>query len=267
MAGDRRIVSTRSLRARLLKAYESWSIRLADLILLETRNYIRYFSEEFGIPEDRFIHLPMGSDQSNYFPREVRKLPGDKFLVFFYGKFTPLQGIPYILRAAKLLEERGEDFQFEIIGSGQLTEEIERLKNDLKIKNLNHLEWVDYRKLPDHIAKADVCLGIFGDTEKAMRGVPVKVYDAIAMGKPVVTGDTLGIRELFTHEKNALLVPVGNPEALAAEILRLKDEPELRKSIADAGYSLFMERLEKRALGKKFICELEEFLRVKKIAS
>jgi glycosyltransferase involved in cell wall biosynthesis len=258
MAGDRSIVKSRSVSARALKAYESWSIRLVDAVLLETRSYIRYFSEEFNLPESRFIHVPLGSDQTNYYPRKVKKEPGDGFLCFFYGKFTPLQGVPCILKAAKLLESR-KDIRFEVVGSGQLTDAIEALKQELRLTNLRHIDWVDYRELPEHIARADVCLGIFGDTDKAMRGIPVKVYDAVAMGKPVITGDTPGARELFTHEKNAILVPPGNPEALAAEIVRLKEDPGFRHSIAEAGYALFREKLDRGVLGRNVVEAIRAF--------
>jgi glycosyltransferase involved in cell wall biosynthesis len=73
---------------------------------------------------------------------------------------------------------------------------------------------------------ADVCLGVFGASEKAARVVPNKVYDALACGRPVVTADTPGIREALHDGEDALLVPAADGASLAAAIERLLDQDE-----------------------------------------
>ncbi len=245
---DRKMFSARSIPGRLAWRLDQWALRLADLIVLETETYVTYFSGEFAIPADRFVTVRLGADQATFSPREKRS--DGVFRVFFYGKFTPLQGVPVIIRAAARVQQLNPGIRFEIVGSGQLSEKVQRLSVDFGLTNTEFLPWVPYEELPHHIGGADVSLGIFGVTEKTNRGIPVKVFDALAMGKPIITGDTPAARELLVHETNALLCPTGDPEALALAILRLHDEPALLERIARGASNLFNETCTQEKIGK-----------------
>ena len=179
--------------------------------------------------------------------------------MLFYGKFIPLQGISYIVRAAKILE-KDKEVKFEIIGSGQLSDNIKRLSKELDIKNIDFRDWVAYKELPEHILNADVCLGIFGSTPKAQRGIPIKVYEALAMKKPIITGDTPAAREVFTHKQNALLCKMCNPEALAESIILLKENRELRANIAESGHKLYQEIFSSEQIANRFETALNKYL-------
>jgi len=201
------------------------------------------------VPREKFRRIFLGADEETFVP-----IPGaderddGSFLVFFYGKFTPLQGIPYILRAAAILKDRC-DIRFEIVGSGQLSEEMAGLAEGLGLKRVEFIDWVPYTELPSHIARADVCLGIFGDTEKAKRGVPVKAFDALAMGRPLINGDTKAAREVLDHGESAWLVPMANEEALARAILQIKNDERLRRKLAQGARKVFLERYSRKQLG------------------
>lgn len=238
MVEDRKHINKTSFPSKVIHKIDETACRLADLIIIETEEYIRYYHEEFRIPKKKFIQIPLGADEANFFPRKIRKSTPEKIMVLFYGKFIPLQGIRYIIEAAKLLE-KDKDIGFEVIGSGQLTEEIQELSHKLQIKNVSFIEWVDYKKLPLHIQHTDICLGIFGDTPKSQRGIPIKVYEALAMKKPVITGDSPAAREVFTHRVNAELCEMANGKALAESILFLKKNQDLREKISLDGHALY----------------------------
>jgi glycosyltransferase involved in cell wall biosynthesis len=74
---------------------------------------------------------------------------------------------------------------------------------------------VDYSELVDWIHRADICLGIFGDSEKAARVIPNKVFQILSTGTPLITRDSPAIRELLDPEMpGVLLVPPKQPDAL-----------------------------------------------------
>lgn len=258
---DRKYINKNSIKSKVIHLIDEISCRLADLIVIETENYLDYYCREFNIRREKFFKIPLGADEANYSPRpqEIQRQDSNHLRVLFYGKFIPLQGIPYIVEAAKLLENN-LDIEFEIIGSGQLSRSIRDLARKLNIKNACFIDWVNYEKLPDHIQKADICLGIFGTTHKAQRGIPIKVYESLAMKKPVITGNSPAAREVFTHKVNSILCEMGNPEAIAESILLLKDDKKLRENIAEAGFRLYQDRFSSKQIARQFERALDRIL-------
>ena len=258
---DRKYVNKNSLKSKSIHLIDEISCRLADLVIIETQSYLNYYCQEFKIPQEKYFKIPLGADETNCFlrPQEAQRHDSNHLRVLFYGKFIPLQGIPYIIEAAKLLESE-KDIEFEIIGSGQLSPSIKELTKKLDISNVTFIDWVNYRDLPRHIQEADICLGIFGTTHKAQRGIPIKVYESLAMKKPVITGDSPAAREVFTHKVNSLLCEMGNPRALAESILLLKENSKLREEIAEAGFALYRALFSSSEIAKRFEMALNKCL-------
>jgi glycosyltransferase involved in cell wall biosynthesis len=86
------------------------------------------------------------------------------------------------------------------------------------------LDWVPAAELPALVASHDVCLGIFGTGDKALRVVPNKVFQGAAAGCAVITSDTAPQRRVLGDA--AVLVPPGDPVALADALLRLANDRE-----------------------------------------
>ena len=144
-----------------------------------------------------------------------------RFEVLFYGTYIPLQGIDFIIDAAAQLQESHPAIHFTLIGSGQTRKRIERKIKKMNVTNVTLMDPVPYEHLPDCIRAADLCLGIFGTSNKAQRVIPHKVYDAVACGIPVLTGNTPGIREKFADHPLVTLCTVGNSADIAENIARI----------------------------------------------
>ncbi|MBI4812186.1 glycosyltransferase [Candidatus Falkowbacteria bacterium] len=180
------------------------------------------------------------------------------FLVYFHGNFIPLQGVKYIIGAAKVLLPH-EDIRIKIIGAGSGYDEIRALAIKLELKNIDFVGRLPVEQLPAHLLEADVCLGIFGATPKTQRVIPNKVYESIAMAKPAISADTPAMKELFTDRENILFCRHADPEDLAAKILELKNNEELKNKIARGGYELFQKRAAPRIVAKNLLSELEAY--------
>jgi glycosyltransferase involved in cell wall biosynthesis len=254
---DRKRVREVSIEALRLYLKDKVLCELADHVLLDTEEHIKYFSETFHVPRKKFSAIYVGSDDDYFYPKE--EVENNVFLVTFHGSFIPLHGIEHIIRAMKLLGAH-DDIRCEILGSGQTYGYVSELAKALRLKNvIFHRKFLKYEELPSFIAKADVCLGIFGVTPKAKRVVPTKVYDVLAMKKPLITGDTPAIREAgIVDRRHALLVEPGNPKALAGAILELKEDKRLRRRIAEGGYALFKEKFTPKAIGERLKEVIEE---------
>ncbi|MBC8456554.1 MAG: glycosyltransferase, partial [Deltaproteobacteria bacterium] len=244
---DRKFVERGSWKAKLLHTVDKWSCRLADMILVDTDQHIDYFNNMFKIGKRKLRRIFVGADEDIFYPRVNRK--NNNFLVLFYGTFIPLHGIEYIIKAAKQLEKY-KDIKFQIIGSGQTSWYIEQLSEELRVNNVLFIEeWVPYKTMPEYIARADICLGIFGNTKKAKMVIPTKVFQALAMKKPIITGDSPAAREALTDRENAVLCTMADAEALAESTLLLKQNKKLREKIAENSYKLFKEKFSLKVIG------------------
>jgi len=249
---DRKMFKKGSLKSKMFHFIDKLSFRLSDIVLADTIEHKKYFVKEFGLNPKKVKTLYIGAQEEVFFPRKSKKKNHIK--VLFYGKFTPLHGMPYIIKAAKLLENN-KNIKFEIIGTGQTHRKDMWLAKRLDLKNIKFIEWVPYKKLPLHITDADICLGgHFGPGEKAKRVVPNKVFQMIAMKKPVIVSDSgASIGAGFIDEKNTLFCKMQNEKAIAASILRLAKDEKLRNKIAKESFNLFKEKYSTRAIGKDLL--------------
>lgn len=174
------------------------------------------------------------------------------FLVLFHGNSVPLQGVHHIVRAADLLKGH-HNIKFHFVG--RIYKDVIKLAEELNI-NAKFIGRLPPEELAAYIRRADICLSIFGDTPKALRVIPNKLYESIAAGKAVITGDTPAIGELLQDRENILLCRPADPEDLAEKILELKNDPDLRERIARGGYELFKEKLTPKVLVSGLLGEL-----------
>ncbi len=253
---DRQLVSKFHPKAWYYFCLDWLSCQLADKILLDTNTHIDYFAKTFFAGKKKFIRILVGSDDSVFYPRGEKDVGSDKFIVHFHGKFIPLQGVEYIIQAAKLLADE-KDISWQIIGRGQEYDKARKMARQLKLDNINFIDPVYYEELPQHLTRADICLGVFGATDKTQRVIPNKVYEAVAMAKPIITADTPAIKEVFTDGENIVLCRAADSRGLAAAILDLKREADKRRKLGLSAYNLFKDRLTPR----RVVMPLVDFLR------
>ena len=82
--------------------------------------------------------------------------------------------------------------------------------------------------------------------------IPNKAFQALACGTPLVTADTPAARELLVDGESALLVPPGDPEALAAAVRRLAGEPSWRGGSATGGLAAYRAQASEEVLGERW---------------
>jgi glycosyltransferase involved in cell wall biosynthesis len=236
---DRKVFRRGSLSATLLRLIDRWSCKLSDLVLLDTNQHIEYFCEEFDLDPSKFQRVLVGADPAYAAEEPVAPREG-RFVVLHYSKFAPLHGMPYILDAANQLRDDPE-IVFKIVGGGQTFAASKAYAERLGLENLELIPWLEPEQLRQAMREAHVCLGIFGDTPKARRVVPNKVYQCLAAGAAVVTGRSPASEELLVDREHALLCEMASGKAIADAILDLKRSPALRQRLGENGARLFRE--------------------------
>jgi glycosyltransferase involved in cell wall biosynthesis len=137
------------------------------------------------------------------------------------GRLTEQKGYKYLLEAAKIILEKQPNYHFLIIGSGGSEQELKNKSRQLGIE-----DQVTFTGPRNDVIDLLSCMNVFVSSS-LWEGLPTVIMESMAAGIPVVATDIPGTTEIITHEKNGLLVPPGNPQALAEGILKMVNSPGL----------------------------------------
>ncbi|MEZ5076264.1 MAG: glycosyltransferase family 4 protein [Solirubrobacterales bacterium] len=232
LSGDRQRVG--SAVGRTLHGLDRFAVARADLVITDTASHADYFVANLGAAPDRIGVVPVGAETEIF---AAAPPPTEEVHALFYGKLSPLHGLETVLEAARAPGAP----RMRLIGDGQLRGWLDAELARSCPPGLTYVPWVEYADLSAELAAAAICLGVFGTSEKASRVVPNKVYQAMAVGRPIITADSPGAREALVDGQSALLVPPGDPDALAAAMTRLAEDAELRTRLGESARRRFLE--------------------------
>jgi len=252
---DRKLLALYNPLSLLLFCWEWLACWLANCIVIDTQAHGRYFSQKFGVSSGKIKRVFVGAETDLFYPlkKKIRasgkETNGHPFTVLFYGQYIPLHGIKYIVQAAKLTEK--DNIRWILIGQGQEKQTIVGLAQSMDVESITFIDWVPYEELLSYLQQADLCLGVFGGTDKTKRVIPNKVYQIIAAGSPLLTGDTPAIKELIPNGCQGIsLVPVANAESIAEIVVSLA-----RNSSQPLGvdFSDIQKQISPKAIGRNFV--------------
>jgi glycosyltransferase involved in cell wall biosynthesis len=251
IAQERGLTQRHRLTGRFLYRLEKLALRLPDLLVQDTAEYVEWLHEVYGLDKNRFRLVPTGADERIFTAQEPERRDDSAFLVLYYGTFTPNHGVEYIVEAAALLKDRPE-IQFKLIGDGPTKASVTARVQEHGLTNVILVGWMDQLELLSEANKADLHLGAFGTTPQSTMTVQNKIYEGLAMRRCVVTGDSPTVRNALVHGKQAWLCERANPESLARSILMLSERPALRERIAERGHARFLTEYSTAVLGARF---------------
>ncbi|MET0697463.1 MAG: glycosyltransferase [Acidimicrobiia bacterium] len=236
MISDRGLHGETSIVARLAAAADRWSLRLSDVVIADTEPQLAFYRRTAGALRSDGAVIAVGADDELFTPRSDQMSEAD--LVLYYGKLIPLHGVGTIVEAAALVEQEG--IRTVMIGDGPDRHVVEDAIGRTGVGVERH-GMIPIEDLPEHLARAAICLGVFGESEKAGRVIPHKAYEAMATRRPVITREGPAVSSMFSEDE-MVTVPPGDPVALANAIRSLAMDADRRRRIADAGYEAYRSR-------------------------
>ncbi len=241
---DRGMGATGGWFSRLLLRAEIRALGAATHVIVDTQANAQHIHRLFGVPLERIHAFPLALDATLLPGGDSRRGTGHRTHVVFIGTFVPLQGTRVIAQAIDKL--RGQDsLEFTLIGDGQQADEASRwLQDNPAVTWLRG--WQPAGVIATHLARADICLGVFGGDGKAARVLPFKLYMALAAGKAIIT------QRAYSTPHGCPPIPAitcdATPEALAEAITRLAQDPEKRAQLARQSHDYFERYLSATAL-------------------
>jgi len=248
---EKKSIRSAGLLNRAIYFYEKSILKSADLVLTDTEIHRRYFHSLFGTPFEKIVAIPVGTDEKLFQLSGPLNAKSEFFEVLYFGSFLPLHGMDIILKAASKL--RDKPINFVLIGGNRTDlSSFQQMQKELKLKNITHIDWVEFEELPQYIAQSDIGLGgPFGNTGQAGRVITGKTFQFLAMAKPVIVGLHVDNDDGFENQVNCLLVPQGDELALADAILWAFEHKDNLNEIGRSGYELYSARYSTLQISKK----------------
>ena len=196
----------------------------AKEILLARYPGLKVVVNENGVNPQRF-----SPEVSGKRPIERFALEG-KFIIGYSGSLMWWHGIPVLLRAMEMVRRKLPEAHLLLMGDSGQRQEYEALAKKLSIDDVvTFAGLVSYEKMPGYLAACDVLVAPYLPTlaEVPFHGSPIKVFEYMAMAKPVVASNLGQISAILKHRETGLLVTPGDADELADAIIELREDPGL----------------------------------------
>lgn len=258
VALERKLDQASPFTVNMLRRIEKLALRQPDRLIQDTAPYVDWLTTTYDIPADNFRLVPTGADDRIFFPKEAEEIDPYIFRVLYYGTYIPNHGVSIIVEAAHLLAD-DPSIKFEFVGQGPDQARAVQMAKELQLSNITFVNWLKKSTLTQRIAAANLCLGVFGDTPQSLMTVQNKVYECLAMRKAVLTGSSVATQDAFENGVH-LAMCERTPEALAASIRELRNDPTHCQQMAEAGWQLFHRRYDLQHIGETFAAVLQELV-------
>lgn len=203
----------------------------STLITGQTQGIVDDIKRRF--PNKKVYWLPNGVNVNFYNPERIEdsdfrarnNFKSTDLLLFYGGILGYAQGLEIILKAAKLLEDKPE-VQFIIQGSGPEKDKLVNLKAELKVTNVHFFDPVSKSEMPSIVKAIDVALVPLKNLPLFQGAIPSKVFEALAMKKPLLLGVDGEARQHFIEKAQAgLFFLPENEEDLVRQIRQIVENP------------------------------------------
>ena len=208
---------------KVLYLWEKFGYRKADYLMCDSDSTRRIILRHYGVNLNLCKTIPVGVDQSRFFPLHLKRIPNS---LFFLGRLEERKGIDFLIKTIPIVKDRLNNIQLFIGGDGVLRSWLENFvkKNNLE-SNVHMLGTVDDSALNEWYNKVSAVI-----IPSVFEGFGLTAIEAMACGTPVIATDVDALRDVIEDGVNGLFVQYNDVEALSDKILYLlKNKAEQSK--------------------------------------
>jgi glycosyltransferase involved in cell wall biosynthesis len=222
---------------RLARWSEAFVWRTADCVLPVTAVLAEYVAAA-GVPRERIVVVPNGIDL-DAFPDVVAPTSGkDELVLGFVGFVRSWHGLDRVVRAIATWQGHPR-LSLVLVGDGPARQELEQLAAELNITDrVRFVGLAERHAIPGLVASFDIAL----QPAAVPYASPLKVFEYMAAGRPIVAPDQPNLREVLEHNRTALLFSTARSEAMWEAVLRLAGDAALRIRLGAAARAEILSR-------------------------
>jgi glycosyltransferase involved in cell wall biosynthesis len=194
-----------------------FTVRRADKVLSIAMADMPIIKKKFGVDAE---YLPNAVDTKKFSKGETE---GD--CITYVGKFESWKGFESVLNIFKIVHDRRPETKFLLVGAGSLEDMVSKV--DLPIEVIRH---VPHSEMPKIYHRTAVAL-----LPSYMEGSPTFCIESLACEVPIVASDVGDTKLIVKDGENGYVEKAGDEEAMAARIVGLISDPELRRKMGRAG--------------------------------
>ncbi len=211
--------------------------------------YIKANLVEAGYPSDH-IEVIYNGIELNKFELEISQTERDEIVIIHAGRLVPKKGVPDLLQVFIKLLPTYPNLRLKIIGKGPDQVTCEEIIAKHKVEEQVSLHGaLPHYKLILNLLESDIfVLNSRKDSQGETEGLPISILEAMACKVPVLSTNHAGIPEMVIHEETGILIDENDSAALETSIIRLIEDPLLRKSISEKAQVEVKKRFSSQAL-------------------
>lgn len=211
----------------------NWIYRNADLISGQTQGIIEAI--RVMQPQQKLFWYPNGVDLHKFNNHVPRKKQPNGFVLLYAGIIGHAQGLEVILHAANILKQQS-DIHFYIIGDGPVKEKLLALKDDLHLSNVSFINNQPSSQIMEWLQMCDAYIVPLRKLDLFKGAIPSKLFEPLALGKPILLGVEGEAKELFIDQaKGGLFFEPENAKELTIAILALYNDRQLARELGNCG--------------------------------
>ncbi len=238
----------------IAKQVEKQNIQQADKVLVINKG-LKDYAVLMGCNPHKISIVTAGVDFERFNPsisgsaiRRKYGIKADETLLLFAGFIYSFSGVREVVES--LHKAESDHLKLMVVGEGDLYPDLLKMSAASELKNRLILTGrVPFDEMPDHLAAADICLLPAHKNDTMDNIVPIKMYEYLAMGKPVIATSLSGIRKEFGSDRGVLYVDRSeNVVEKAREIAArgLDEEGErARKAVENLDWSTIVDTFER----------------------
>ncbi|MBV8053477.1 MAG: glycosyltransferase family 4 protein, partial [Acidobacteriaceae bacterium] len=230
------VIARSDIGYRVAESLEAFCYRKAWLVTGQSKSILQDINNRF--PKARCFHLSNGADTHMFKPTGARETgnlvfrkENGEFLAAYVGLHGLAQGLEQVLAAAKLME--ANEARLLLVGDGPCKQDLQAQARRGELRNVEFFDLQPADTIPTLLADVDVLL-VMLKTE-IPGAVPSKLYEAMAMAKPVILVGTGEAAEIVRDSDCGIVVAPGDAQSLAAALRTLRANPDLCRRLGENG--------------------------------